>query len=160
MEDSSSSREVEPSAEQRLDDQMFVDVRLVLDARSYYGIRVTVRACAVTLEGMVDSWTERRLIGLRVHEVPDVLRVINLLEVRAPPAVTALRSSIEDALARRAVREARRIDFEIVNGMVAVAGVVGSEGDRDAVLGAVIATTGVIGVDDQLRIAPFRRRSR
>ena len=146
---------------ERTDAAILDAIRLALDEPIREEIFVTSLAGAVTLMGKVDSWSQRRSIGVCVHAIAGVRRVLNNLMVRAPAlAATGVRMAIEDALARRAVREARRVDFEIYDGRVTVTGTVGSSGEHDAVVGAVIGTFGVRSVDDQLHIGAPRRVNR
>jgi osmotically-inducible protein OsmY len=146
---------------ERPDDAILDEVRLTFVGPMIDEIGVTSLSGIVTLRGPVDSWSQRRSIGMVVHEIDGVRRVLNLLTVRAPAlAATGVRTAIEDALARRAMREARRLDFEIYDGRVTVTGRVGSSGERDTVVGAVVGMAGVRSVDDQLRIGPAERAGR
>jgi osmotically-inducible protein OsmY len=81
--------------------------------------------------------------------------VINRIEVKPPLVPDNVRHAIESALKRHAEREARRFYLEIADGRVMVRGVVGSYGEREAVVGAIRGTPGVCAVDDKLRIEPF-----
>lgn len=69
-----------------------------------------------------------------------------------------VRRAIESALKRHVEREARRFYLDIADGRVMVRGVVGSNGEREAVLGAIRGTPGVTSVEDKLRIKPFSIR--
>ena len=72
-------------------------------------------------ERLVERLAEE--VELDAAQVEGVRRVINLLVVREPALVTtALRISIEVALTRQVIREARRLHLEIHDGRVTVAG--------------------------------------
>lgn len=119
-------------------------------------IRTTVSQGVVTLEGTADYWTQRDDAQRAIKNLDGVRGIINRIEVR-PPAVPTdrVRHAIEGALERHAEREARRVSLEVSDGRVTVSGVVGSYGEREAVVGAVRGTPGVRAVDDKLRIEPF-----
>lgn len=118
-------------------------------------IRSTVTSGAVTLEGDVDTWTQRDDAARAVRNLGGVRSVMNLIEVRAPRVDAAkLRKSIGDALERQAEREANRVSFEVKDGAVKVMGTVHSWAEREAVIGAAKGTPGVRMVEDQLRIEP------
>jgi osmotically-inducible protein OsmY len=137
------------------DGEILREIRSRLDWQTFYELRVMVIEGVVTVDGKVDSWTERRTIGAILSSVPGVRGVVNVLAVRpAPLREPTLRMSIEHALELRATRGARRLEVSVgVGGRVTVVGTVGSHGERAAVLGAIVGTLGVVSVDDQLRIA-------
>ena len=65
-----------------------------------------------------------------------------------------MRKSIEAALERQAEREAKRVWFEIHDGVVKIVGTVHSWAEREAVIGAAKGTPGVRRVEDKLQIEP------
>jgi osmotically-inducible protein OsmY len=153
MELNSSSEVVVGAA--RSDEAILDDVKLALLREVMFGTTVTVVGGAVMLGGKVDSWSQRRGAGLAAVGVDGVRRVVNLLVVKEPDlALASLRISMEDALSRRAIREARRLDLEIHDGRVTVTGTVGSVGERGAIIGALVGSRGVRGVNAELEIGP------
>ncbi len=62
---------------------------------------------------------------------------------------------IEDALERRADREADRIDVKVNDGTVTLAGSINSWEEKRAIVGAVSHAPGVVAVRDNLRISLF-----
>lgn len=66
-----------------------------------------------------------------------------------------VRKKIEDALERRAEREAERIQVGVDDGTVTLTGRVRSWLEKDAVVGAVGHAPGVRSVSDKLRVDPF-----
>jgi osmotically-inducible protein OsmY len=118
-------------------------------------IRSTVSNGNVTLEGDVDTWTQRDDAARAVRNLLGVRSVINLIEVK-PPVVDALklRKSIEESLERRARQEAGRVWFEVKDGAVKVAGTVPPWAEREVVIAAARETPGVRTVEDKLRIQP------
>jgi osmotically-inducible protein OsmY len=107
----------------------------------------------VTLRGELKHCWERDDAEKAVRNIPGVRRVLN--EIQISPIATApteIRKSIEAALERRALREARRINLEIHEGHVILTGAVHSWAERQSVVGAAKNTPGVRSVDDRLRI--------
>ncbi|MFN8525454.1 MAG: BON domain-containing protein [Chloroflexota bacterium] len=118
-------------------------------------ITSTVSAGWVTLEGGVETWHQREDTERAVRFLQGVKGVTNRLVVHAP-AVEAeeIRGEIEEALERRAEREAKRILVSVADGTVTLTGVVRSTAERRAVVGAARATSGVRDVVDRLRVQP------
>lgn len=70
--------------------------------------------------------------------------------------ITALRPSmIEEALERRAEREAKRINVEVVDSTVTLSGAVRSWAEKRAILGAVSHAPGVRTVEESLFVDPL-----
>jgi len=138
---------------QRPDTEILDSIRIALDWQVFYELSLTVVTGVVTIDGKVDSWSERRNLDTVLRQIDGVRNVVNHLTVRAPPiGEVTIRIAIEQALARRAMREARRIEFAIAGGRVTVIGTVRSFGEHDAVIGALISTPGVDSIDDQLEV--------
>lgn len=116
-------------------------------------IRSTVSKGWITLEGTLDSWVEREEAESVVRNLGGVVGLTNRIEVVPPRAV--MRAAIQEALERRAAREARRVELDLRDGHVTVTGSVQSWPEKQAVLGAIKGTVGVRSVDDRLSIVPF-----
>jgi osmotically-inducible protein OsmY len=118
-------------------------------------VRSTVTNGNVTLEGDVDYSTQRDDAERAVRNLSGVRSVMNLIAIKPPKiAPQSVRSSIEEALERRAEREARRVIVAVHDDRVTLSGVVNSWAEKAAVVGAAQGTPGVRAVDDQLRIGP------
>jgi osmotically-inducible protein OsmY len=122
-------------------------------------IQSTVSNGWVTLEGNVDTWAEREdaeravqnLLG--VHGVTDKMTVTGAGRVE-PEEV---REAIENALERRAEREAKRIRVDVTGtGTVTLTGQVRSWAEKRATLAAARFARGVRTVEDHLEINPWR----
>jgi osmotically-inducible protein OsmY len=138
---------------QRPDAEILDSIRIAVDWQLFSELALTVVGGIVTIDGNVDSWSERRNLDTVVRQIDGVRNVVNHLTVRAPPiGEVTLRIAIEQALARRAMREARRIDLAIAGARVTVIGTVRSFGEHDAVIGALISTPSVESIDDQLEV--------
>jgi osmotically-inducible protein OsmY len=137
----------------RSDSEILDTIRTAFEWQLFYELSITVISGTVTLEGSVGSWSERQNLATVVRQIDGVGNVINRLVVRAVPVgEMTLRMAIEQALARHAMREARRIDVTITGARVTVSGMIGSAAERDAVIGALVGTAGVGSVDDLLEI--------
>lgn len=119
-------------------------------------IESTVSNGWVTLGGSVNSLRERDDAERPVWRLAGVRGVYNQLTVSAPKvAADDLRADIEDALERRADREAERIRVEVNDGVVNLSGRVHSWQEKRAVIGSISHAPGVREVRDQLRIDPY-----
>jgi osmotically-inducible protein OsmY len=122
-------------------------------------IQSTVSDGWVTLEGNVDTWVEREDTERAVQNLLGVRGVTDKLAVRTVKPVQAdrVRAAIEDALERRAEREAKRIQVEVTGaGTVTLTGQVRSWAEKRATLAAARFAPGVRSVEDHLEINPWR----
>ena len=116
----------------------------------------TVSLGIVTLEGMVQSWTQRADAERVVRGLAGVRGVINQITVAAKPVdPTRIKNEIEDALERQAEREARRIGISVKDGVVMLTGRVRSWVEKDTIDRVVGFATGVRRVDDRLIVDPY-----
>jgi osmotically-inducible protein OsmY len=116
-------------------------------------IQTTVSDGWVTLDGDVESWSQRNAAEDAIQNLMGVRGVMNRLTVNAP-AVDAedLRAAIENALERRAEREADRIRIAVDKGHVTLTGRVQSWAERQAIQGTVAGTRGVRQVENHLQV--------
>jgi len=113
----------------------------------------TVSEGRVTLEGTVETWSEREDAERIITTLAGVQGVVNKIRVTPPPADSdEIRHVIEEVLARRAERHARRIRVEVTDGTVTLSGPVETWADRRALVGAARLTRGVRDVDDRLTV--------
>lgn len=118
-------------------------------------ITSTVTDGWVTLEGPVERSTQREAAERAVRNLMGVKMVVNKIAVTQPKAVTGdVRKAIEQALERRAEREARQIGVDVRDGTVTLTGPVHSWAERKSVLAAARFTPGVRVVEDHLRTEP------
>jgi osmotically-inducible protein OsmY len=123
-------------------------------------VHSTVSNGVVTLGGDVESSFDAERAVDAARSVPGVRRVENRLETRTPMIdLRALHRAIEKALARRAEREADRIELALLGGVVRLTGRIDSKENRAAIVELVRHAPGVQGVEDRLRVAAARRRS-
>ena len=119
-------------------------------------IQSTVTNGEVTLEGRVNTLREREDAERAVRCLSGVCAVFNQITV-SPPKVDPddLRLNIEEALERRAEREAGRIRIEVADGEVELWGRVHSWQEKRAVLGSIMHAPGVGAIREHLRIDPY-----
>jgi osmotically-inducible protein OsmY len=122
-------------------------------------IQSTVSNGWVTLEGTVDSWAQREDAERAVQNLVGVRGVTDRMTVRfpRPPEPERVRMAIEDALERRAERQAKRVRVEVTPaGAVKLSGQVRTWADKRATLAAARFTPGVRTVEDHLTINPWK----
>ena len=119
-------------------------------------ITSTVSLGIVTLEGMVQTWTQRADAERAVRGLTGVRGVINQISVTAKPIdPTRIKDEIEEALERQAEREARRIGVSVKDGVVTISGRIRSWAEKNAVDRVVGFAPGVRRVEDQLIVDPY-----
>jgi osmotically-inducible protein OsmY len=120
------------------------------------GIKSTVSNGFVTLEGDVSLLRERDDVERTIRRLAGVRGVDNRIEVKSKKInADDVRESIEQALERRAEREARHIRVEVKNSEVKVSGRVHSWAEKRAILGIVSHAPGVRSVDENLLVDPM-----
>ena len=119
-------------------------------------ITSTVSLGIVTLEGLVQTWTQRADAERVVRGLSGVRGVINQITVAAKPVdPTRIKNEIEEALERQAEREARRIGVTVRDGVVTITGRIRSWAEKNAIDRVVGFAPGVRRVDDQLVVDPY-----
>ena len=119
-------------------------------------ITSTVSLGIVTLEGAVQTWSQRADAERVVRGLTGVRGVINQITVAAKAVdTTRLKTDIEEALERQAEREARRIGISIKDGVVMLTGRVRSWVEKDTIDRVVGFAPGVRRVDDRLVVDPY-----
>lgn len=118
-------------------------------------IQTTVSDGWVTLEGEVESLTQRDDAERAVNKLVGVRGVANNLRVAPKITTSNVQQMIQEALERRADHEANRIEVTVRNGTVTLSGKVRNYGEKRAIIGAVSHAPGVNVVTDHLRISPF-----
>ncbi len=148
-----------PGSPGRTDTDIALAVRQALewDARVPQElIASTVSEGHVRLDGAVDFWSQREDAEDAVRYLEGVQGVTNAITVANHFVSPAdVRLAIAEALHRQSMREVRRIDLGIENGIVTLQGTVRSWAERRATVGAAGAVRGVRAVKDDLRIDPM-----
>jgi osmotically-inducible protein OsmY len=152
------------ATEMRTDEQIAADVRdaLAWDSRlDASRVAVSVHRGEVTLSGVVARPSEVSAAAEDAWRIKGVRRVEPRLDVS--PAATRGDSELATDLAS-VLRWDRRVDdrsiaVTVTGGVVALAGVVGSELERHAAEEDARHVAGVLDVVDELTISPTRQRS-
>jgi osmotically-inducible protein OsmY len=148
-----------PGSLQRTDTEIAQAVRYALEWDALVpdqDIRSTVSDGLVTLEGQVYTLRQKEDAARAIRRVSGVKGINNWLTVtptRANPG--QLRKAIEEALERRAEREAEKILVMVEDGLVTLEGRVRTWPQKKAVLGSVSHAPGVREVRDHLFVSPW-----
>lgn len=119
-------------------------------------IQSTVADGWITLTGTVEYMGEREDAERAVRHLRGVKGVINRIAIAEKEIEPdEVRTVIEEALERRADREAKRIKVTVMDGAVTLSGIVRNWAERRAIIGAVSHTPGVHTVHDHMRIDPY-----
>jgi len=119
-------------------------------------IQSTVSDGWVTLDGEVDFWLERADAERSILRLTGVVGLTNRITVRKRVVSSEeLRGEIEQALERRADREAARFRVEVSDGAVDLFGRVHSWQEKRAVIGSISHAPGVVQGRDHVRIDPY-----
>lgn len=148
-----------PNSQVRTDTEIAHAVRQALEWDALVPddkIQSTVTNGWVTLAGSVSFWSDRDYAEKAVRNLFGVRGVTNNITVSAPKvAAEMVRQTIEEALDRRAEREAERIVIGVDDGTVSLTGRVHNWNEKQAVLGAAGFAPGVRKVEDHLRVDPY-----
>ncbi len=148
-----------PGSLRRTDTDIARDVRFALEWDVLVpdqDIRSTVSEGLVTLEGQVHTLSQKDDAASAIRSLRGVRGVNNWLTVEPLNAdPDKLRKSIEQALERRAEREADKIEVSVRDGVVTLKGRARTWPERKAILGAVSHAPGVRDVRDQLFVRPW-----
>jgi osmotically-inducible protein OsmY len=115
-------------------------------------ITSTVSDGFVTLRGSVESLAERHEAESAVRRLAGIRGVHNEIDVVPTLDSGDLQLKIEEALERRAIREADRIAVRVHNGRVTLSGEVQSWAEKRAIIGLVSHAPGVRYLEDHLAI--------
>jgi osmotically-inducible protein OsmY len=119
-------------------------------------ITSTVSDGWVTLEGDVDLWHQREDALRAVERLSGVRGVTNRITIQPQTVDPArIRASIEEALARRAEREAKRLQIEVDGGIVTLTGEVHSWAEKNAIERVATYSPGVKRIQNQILVDPY-----
>lgn len=120
-------------------------------------IQSTVSRGWVTLEGNVDRWQQREDAVHSVQRLLGVRGVTNRIVVETPAVdASKIRSAIENALTRRAEREAKHLQIQVRDGVVTLKGTVDSWAERNAVERLASYTPGVKKLVNEITVDSYQ----
>jgi len=120
-------------------------------------ITTTVSNGVVTLQGTVDTWTQRDDADRAVRRLTGVKGVINQIVVAVKPADPGqIKQEIEEALERQTEREAKRIGVSVRDGVVTLTGSVRSWAEKNAIERAASYAPGIRRVEDKTMVDPYQ----
>jgi osmotically-inducible protein OsmY len=119
-------------------------------------IKTTVSSGTVTLQGTVDTWTQRSEAERAIERLTGVRDVLNQIVV-APRSASPekIKEEIEGALERQAEREARRLGVAVRDGTVTLTGAVRSWAEKNTIERVAGYALGVRRVDDRTIVDPY-----
>lgn len=117
-------------------------------------IRILVEKGWVTLNGETEWDYQRRSAEASVRNLLGVTGVTNLVTIKPKVSAAGIEKKINEALARRAEREARHIDISVTGSQVTLEGSVHSWAERKAAQWAAWSAPGVSTVVNRLRVSP------
>jgi len=148
-----------PPAGARTDVQIASAVRQELEWDTqlpHRQIQVAVSNGWVALHGQVELLRDRDNAERLARRIQGVRGVYNLIEVGSSSArYENVRDVIEEALRRRALREAGRIGVTLREGTVSLTGKVHTWAEKQDILGALSRAPGVERVNDDLSVDPY-----
>lgn len=115
-------------------------------------VKLMVENGWVTLTGDVDHGYQRMAAENAVFGLMGVKGVSNQIVLKPVAMPSDVKGKIEAALQRRAHREAIDINVSVNGDQVTLNGFVGTLGEHDAAIHAVLSTHGVASVVDKLRV--------
>lgn len=114
-------------------------------------IKVTVEQGVVTLEGFVDWESQRQTIEEMIRNVPGVLRLDNLIDIKKRATAETIRVAVVAALQKHP--DAKAIKVQVVENKVVLRGSVRDYEARESAERLAWHNYGVLEVDNQLLIA-------
>lgn len=117
-------------------------------------IHILVEQGWVTLNGETEWDYQRRSAEASVRYLLGVTGVTNLVTIKPKVSAAGIEKKINEALARRAEREARHIDISVAGSQVTLEGSVHSWAERKAAQWAAWSAPGVSTVVNRLRVSP------
>lgn len=147
-----------PTSWERPDEEIAKAVRMALkwdvlvpDDR----IASTVSSGVVTLQGTVDTWSQRDDAERSIERLVGVRSVLNQICVVSQPVNgPEIKRQIEEALARHAQREGRRIGVAVRDGVVTLTGTVRYWGEKNLIERVAAYAPGIRKVEDRTTVDP------
>jgi osmotically-inducible protein OsmY len=144
-----------PGSSKRTDADIARSAENVLEWMTYLprnSVKVKVEHGWITLTGELDWEYQRRAAVDAVRYLMGVTGVSNQIAIKPKVSLSAVKSDIEAALKRRALRDAQEIAVKVHGADVTLTGMVHSWSERDLARNSAWATPGVRNVVDNLTV--------
>jgi osmotically-inducible protein OsmY len=115
-------------------------------------VKVVVENGWVTLEGELDWNFQRNIVEELIRPLKGVVGITNNIRLKSLVVPENLAEQIQEAFARQALREAKRIQIEVDGNVVTLKGHVHSWAERTAAEGVTWAAQGVSRVNNKLTV--------
>jgi len=117
-------------------------------------IKLVVRDGWVTLDGEVATWYQKNMAESTLASLRGIKGIVNNIRIRAATSAGEVKRKIEDAIRRRAQRDADSITVKVADGAVTLEGQVSSWAQRQQIEMAAWQSPGVSKVVDNLSVFP------
>lgn len=116
------------------------------------GLEITVQNGKLTLEGKVESWSQRSAVEDVVRHLGGIVDVTNLIVIKPQPMEPDVKAAIESAFERHALLDAEKIAVEINGTKAILRGTTSSLAERAEAEQAAQSARGVTDVENRIVI--------
>jgi osmotically-inducible protein OsmY len=115
-------------------------------------LQITVTGGWITLAGEVEWWYLKNSAEAAVRHLRGVQGVTNLIDIKPHVMATGIEEEIAQAFKRSALLDAKEIEVDVSRNHVTLRGQVRNHMERDEAGRAAWAASGVVTVDNQLKV--------
>jgi osmotically-inducible protein OsmY len=115
-------------------------------------LQITARSGRLTLEGTVETWSQRNAVEDVVRHLGGIVGLTNLITIKSQLLAPDVKVAIESAFARHALLDAERITVEVSGTTVILRGTTASLAEREEAEHAARSARGVTGVENRIVI--------
>jgi osmotically-inducible protein OsmY len=144
-----------PGSDQRTDVDIARAAAIVLDWNTLVPqnrVKIMVQDGTITLEGSVDSWSQKVAAEKAMHTLTGVKGINDRISVKPVVEPKEVEKDIMNALTRHAQLDARRITVESHGNKVVLSGSVRTWAEREEAEEAVRAAPGVANIENNITI--------
>jgi osmotically-inducible protein OsmY len=113
---------------------------------------ITVRNGRLTLEGTVETWSQRNAVEDVIRHLGVIVDLTNLIKIKPQLLAPDVKEAIESAFARHALLDAEQIAVEVEGSKVILRGTTSSIAERDEAEHAARSARGVTDVENRIVI--------
>jgi osmotically-inducible protein OsmY len=115
-------------------------------------LQITVRNGLLTLEGQVETWSQRNLVEDVVRHLGGILGLENLIKIKPQSLGSDVRDAIESAFERHALLDAEKIEVEVTGSKVILRGTTSNFAEKTEAEHAAWSARGVTEVENKIAI--------